>query len=71
MATMNGKPALVGYNNFVRHNPMSDRFVVHKFDHVEVWCADATNTSKRQVKGRGAAYCGCCGYLAKTVVQTR
>lgn len=42
-----GGVRLVGYNNFVRHNPMSDRFTVHKFHHVEFWCADATNAYKR------------------------
>lgn len=38
---------LVGHKNFVRVNPRSDRFTVQKFHHVEFWCADATNTSKR------------------------
>ena len=38
---------LVGYDNFKRHNPRSDRFGVHRFHHVEFWCADATNTYKR------------------------
>lgn len=40
---------LVGHSNFKRHNPRSDRFEAHKFDHVEFWCGDATTTSKRQV----------------------
>lgn len=43
------KVELVGYANFKRHNPRSDRFGVHKFHHVEFWCADATNTFKRCV----------------------
>jgi 4-hydroxyphenylpyruvate dioxygenase len=38
---------LVGADNFVRHNPMSERFAMHDFDHVEIWCSDATNTAKR------------------------
>lgn len=38
---------LVGYKNFVRHNPRSDNFTVHKFHHVEFFCADATNTYNR------------------------
>jgi 4-hydroxyphenylpyruvate dioxygenase len=38
---------LVGFDNFKRHNPHSDRFAVHRFHHVEFWCADATNTYKR------------------------
>lgn len=43
------KNELVGMKGFKRHNPMSDRFQVHKFHHVEFWCGDATNTSKRYV----------------------
>jgi 4-hydroxyphenylpyruvate dioxygenase len=42
-----GAVKLVGYNNFVRHNPKSDKFTIHRFHHVEFWCADATNTYKR------------------------
>lgn len=38
---------LVGYQNFKRSNPRTDKFTVHKFHHVEFWCADATNTCKR------------------------
>ncbi|RHY36960.1 hypothetical protein DYB34_008737 [Aphanomyces astaci] len=38
---------LVGYENFVRHNPKSDRFAMHKFHHVEFYTQDATNVSKR------------------------
>lgn len=30
-----------------RNNPRSDRFPMHKFDHVEFWCGDATTTSGR------------------------
>lgn len=30
-----------------RHNPRSDRFPMHKFDHIEFWCGDATTTSGR------------------------
>ncbi|GLC38696.1 hypothetical protein PLESTB_000591400 [Pleodorina starrii] len=48
-----GGVKLVGYNNFVRHNPRSDKFAVHKFHHVEFWCADATNTFKRFQHGLG------------------
>lgn len=43
------KVELVGYANFVRNNPRSDKFPVHKFHHIEFWCADATNTFKRCV----------------------
>lgn len=38
---------LTGYKGFTRSNPMSDRFNVKKFDHVEFWCGDAVNTSRR------------------------
>lgn len=38
---------LTGYKGFTRSNPMSDRFNVRKFDHVEFWCGDAVNTSRR------------------------
>ena len=36
---------LVGYNNFVRHNPMSDRFNVIAFHHLELLCGDAKTTA--------------------------
>lgn len=42
-----GKVKLVGFDNFVRHNPRTDKFAVHRFHHVEFWTADATNTYKR------------------------
>lgn len=44
---------LVGYSNFVRFNPKSDRFQVKRFHHVEFWCADATNTARRFSWGLG------------------
>ncbi|XP_050903841.1 4-hydroxyphenylpyruvate dioxygenase [Lathyrus oleraceus] len=44
---------LVGYKNFVRTNPKSDRFKVKRFHHVEFWCADATNTARRFSWGLG------------------
>ncbi|XP_068655963.1 4-hydroxyphenylpyruvate dioxygenase [Aristolochia californica] len=44
---------LVGYSNFVRHNPRSDRFTVRRFHHVEFWCSDATNVSRRFSFGLG------------------
>lgn len=44
---------LVGFHNFVRHNPYSDKFVVQKFHHVEFYCSDATNTSRRFTWGLG------------------
>jgi hypothetical protein len=40
---------LVGYDNFVRHNPKSDKFDIHRFHHVEFYTADATMTYKRFV----------------------
>lgn len=44
---------LVGAKDFVRHNPMSDRFEVRRFHSIEFWCADATNTYKRFQHGLG------------------
>lgn len=44
---------LVGFNNFVRTNPKSDRFKVKRFHHVEFWCPDATNTARRFSWGLG------------------
>eukprot|EP00735_Rhodelphis_limneticus_P009565 TRINITY_DN2816_c0_g1::TRINITY_DN2816_c0_g1_i1::g.6001::m.6001 TRINITY_DN2816_c0_g1::TRINITY_DN2816_c0_g1_i1::g.6001 ORF type:complete len:458 (-),score=149.19,sp/P93836/HPPD_ARATH/56.29/2e-159,Glyoxalase_5/PF14696.1/3.9e-06,Glyoxalase/PF00903.20/20,Glyoxalase/PF00903.20/0.009,Glyoxalase_4/PF13669.1/3.7,Glyoxalase_4/PF13669.1/0.98,Glyoxalase_4/PF13669.1/9.2e+03,Glyoxalase_3/PF13468.1/43,Glyoxalase_3/PF13468.1/5.4e+03,Glyoxalase_3/PF13468.1/5.9 TRINITY_DN2816_c0_g1_i1:233-1537(-) len=49
----NPKFQLVGAKNFVRHNPMTDRFPMHGFDHIEFYCMDATNTSKRFQWGLG------------------
>lgn len=44
---------LVGHANFVRHNPMSDRFDMKKFHHVEFWCLDSMNVSRRFTWGLG------------------
>lgn len=44
---------LLGYKNFVRFNPRSDKFEMHCFDHIEFWCGDATNTSRRFQWGLG------------------
>ena len=44
---------LVGHKNFKRNNPMSDKFAVHRFHHVEFWCGDATTTSSRFAVGLG------------------
>lgn len=44
---------LVGFSNFVRSNPRSDRFKVKRFHHVEFWCGDATNTARRFSWGLG------------------
>ncbi|OQR84335.1 4-hydroxyphenylpyruvate dioxygenase, partial [Thraustotheca clavata] len=52
-STGNKKIQLVGHSNFVRHNPKSDKFVMHKFHHVEFYCQDATNVSKRFGWGAG------------------
>lgn len=48
---------LVGWDNFVRHNPMSDRFGILDFDHVEFWCGDATNTARRFATAFGMQMC--------------
>lgn len=52
------KAQLVGYDNFKRHNPRSDKFPIYKFHHVEFWCADATNTSHRFQHGLGMTLVG-------------
>lgn len=44
---------LVGYHNFVRNNPKSDRFEIERFHHIEYYCVDATNVSKRFSWGLG------------------
>ncbi|KAD7479664.1 hypothetical protein E3N88_02800 [Mikania micrantha] len=44
---------LVGFNNFIRKNPMSDKFTVKSFHHIEFWCSDATNTARRFSWGLG------------------
>ncbi|KAL0305343.1 UNVERIFIED_CONTAM: 4-hydroxyphenylpyruvate dioxygenase [Sesamum calycinum] len=44
---------LVGFRNFIRTNPKSDHFLVHRFHHVEFWCGDAINTAKRFSWGLG------------------
>ncbi|KAI3706453.1 hypothetical protein L6452_24206 [Arctium lappa] len=42
----NGLPA-ADFKHFNRTNPMSDLFSVRRFHHVEFWCSDATNISRR------------------------
>ena len=38
---------LVGYDNFKRCNPNSDKFEMLCFHHVEFYCSDSTNVSRR------------------------
>ena len=42
-----GEQTLVGYDAFQRKNPLSDRFEVLGFHHVEFYCSDATCTAGR------------------------
>eukprot|EP01025_Chloroclados_australasicus_P062056 TRINITY_DN8149_c0_g1_i1.p1 TRINITY_DN8149_c0_g1~~TRINITY_DN8149_c0_g1_i1.p1 ORF type:complete len:475 (+),score=47.86 TRINITY_DN8149_c0_g1_i1:98-1522(+) len=51
--SLSNKRSLIGFKNFVRHNPLTDKFNVQRFHHVEFWCADATNTYKRFQHGLG------------------
>ncbi|KAL5977009.1 4-hydroxyphenylpyruvate dioxygenase [Asimina triloba] len=44
---------LVGFANFVRTNPRSDRFPVKRFHHLEFWSSDATNAALRFSWGLG------------------
>ncbi|XP_058071967.1 4-hydroxyphenylpyruvate dioxygenase [Magnolia sinica] len=47
---------LVGYANFVRSNPRSDRFPVRRFHHIEFWSSDATNAYLRFSWGLGMTF---------------
>lgn len=47
---------LVGFSNFVRKNPKSDRFKVKRFHHIEFWCGDATNVARRFSWGLGMRF---------------
>ncbi|PWA65788.1 4-hydroxyphenylpyruvate dioxygenase [Artemisia annua] len=54
--TTNSSPnpyKLVGFKNFIRQNPLSDKFSVKSFHHIEFWCSDATNISRRFSWGLG------------------
>lgn len=44
---------LVGYDNFKRSNPMSDKFEVRAFHHVEFLCGDASTTAARWAHALG------------------
>jgi len=52
-ATIQTKEKLVGAANFKRVNPLSDRFDVKKFHHIEFYCGDANNTYRRFSVGLG------------------
>lgn len=52
-AHSHGQRKLVGFDNFVRHNPMADKFHMEGFDHMEFYTSDATNTSRRFIWGLG------------------
>lgn len=44
---------LVGYDNFVRSNPLTDRFEFRAFHHVEFLCGDAQTTASRWAAALG------------------
>jgi len=44
---------LVGYDNFVRSNPQTDRFEFQAFHHVEFLCGDAQTTASRWAAALG------------------
>lgn len=44
---------LAGFDKFKRINPLTDKFKVEKFHHVEYWCGDASNTYRRFSWGLG------------------
>jgi len=45
--------SLVGFDNFKRVNPMSDKINVLSFHHMEFYCGDATMSSKRFIGAMG------------------
>lgn len=47
------KRQLVGFDNFKRHNPLSDKFEIKRFHSMEFYCNDATNVSRRFLWGLG------------------
>jgi 4-hydroxyphenylpyruvate dioxygenase len=52
-AVIQTKEKLVGAAHFKRVNPMSDRFDVKKFHHIEFYCGDGNNTYRRFSAGLG------------------
>jgi len=44
---------LVGFDKFVRHNPLTDKFPIQNFHHLEYFCSDASNVAKRFGWGLG------------------
>lgn len=54
------KRKMVGFDAFMaaRTNPMSDLFDIHKFDHLEFYCSDATQASRRFSWGLGLPLVG-------------
>ena len=54
------KRKMVGFDAFMmnRTNPMSDLFDIHKFDHLEFYCSDATQASCRFSWGLGLPLVG-------------
>ena len=58
MAELVSKRKLVGFHNFVRTNPMSDKFSIDRFQTIEFWCTDATTAYKRFAFGLGMDFVG-------------
>ena len=52
-STADSSDVLKGYEGFIRNNPMSDKFDVKCFHHVEFYCGDALNTCNRFLHGLG------------------
>jgi 4-hydroxyphenylpyruvate dioxygenase len=71
------KRELVGFDNFVRNNPLSDKFNIDKFAFLEFYCADAINTSRRFTWGLGMHQVGKSDlttgnkHYASTVIQSK
>lgn len=55
MAKVGEKRKMVGFDEFMKNrtNPMSDKFNIDRFHHIEFWCSDATQASHRFTWGMG------------------
>jgi 4-hydroxyphenylpyruvate dioxygenase len=54
-AVADAERKMVGFDAFManRTNPMTDKFTIERFHHIEFWCADATQASHRFTWGLG------------------
>jgi hypothetical protein len=52
LSSLSLSSSLSGFQNFVRSNPLTDKFGVKSFHHIEFYCGDATNSYKRFMAGK-------------------